>query len=150
MQFIKFTQPNGRYAAPSAPFGGRLGVASLDNELDWLFGTALSRLGEPGRGRQFPVDLYEDKTNTYVRAELPGVDRESINIEVVDGTLTIQASRKAKPGEGETTVSLSRQVSLPDEIETGKVSAAYVNGVVTVTLPRKEEAKPRKINVSVN
>jgi HSP20 family protein len=149
MQFIKFTQP-GRYAAPSAQFGGRLGVASLENELDWLFGTALSRLGEPSRSRQVPVDLYEDKENTFVRAELPGVDRESINIEVVDGVLTIQASRKAKSGEGETTVSLSRQVSLPDEIETGKVSAAYVNGVVTVTLPRKEEAKPRKINVSVN
>jgi HSP20 family protein len=150
MQFIKFTQPNGRYAAPSAQFGGRLGVASLENELDWLFGPALSRLGEPSRGRQVPVDLYEDKENTYVRAELPGVDRESINIEVVDGVLTIQASRKAKSGEGETTVSLSRQVSLPDETETDKVTAAYVNGVVTVTLPRKEEAKPRKINVSVN
>jgi HSP20 family protein len=150
MRFIKFTQPSGRYLAPSAQFGGRLGVASLDNELDWLFGTALTSLGEPSRGRQFPVDLYEDKENTYVRAELPGIDRESINIEVVDGTLTIQASRKAKSGEGEATVSLSRQVSVPDEIESDKVSAAYVNGVVTVTLPRKEEAKPRKINVSVN
>jgi|HubBroStandDraft_1064217.scaffolds.fasta_scaffold247585_2 HSP20 family protein len=150
MQFIKFTQPNGRHAAPSAQPGGRLGVASFENELDWLFGTALSRLGDASRGRQFPVDLYEDKANTYVRAELPGVDRESINIEVVDGTLTIQASRKSKSGEGETTVSFSRQVSLPDETESDKVSAAYVNGVVTVTLPRKEEAKPRKINVSVN
>jgi HSP20 family protein len=150
MQFIKFTQPNGRHAAPSAQPGGRLGVASVENELDWLFGTALSRLGDASRGRQFPVDLYEDKANTYVRAELPGVDRESINIEVVDGTLTIQASRKSKSGEGETTVSFSRQVSLPDETESDKVSAAYVNGVVTVTLPRKEEAKPRKINVSVN
>jgi HSP20 family protein len=150
MQFIKFTQPNGRHAAPSAQPGGRLGVASFENELDWLFGTALSRLGDASRGRQFPVDLYEDKANTYVRAELPGVDRESINIEVVDGTLTIQASRKSKSGEGETTVSFSRQVSLPDETESDKVSAAYGNGVVTVTLPRKEEAKPRKINVSVN
>ena len=149
MQFIKFTQPNGRFAVPSAQFGGRLGVASLDNELDWLFGTALTGIAGPGRG-QFPVDQYEDKENTYVRAELPGVDRESINVEFVDGTLTIQASRKAKPGEGESTVSLSRQVGISDGIEADKVSAAYVNGVITVTLPRKEEAKPRKINVSVN
>ena len=150
MQFIKFTQPSGRFAVPSAQFGGRLGVESLENELDWLFGTALTRLAGPSRGVQFPVDHYEDKENTYVRAELPGVDRESINVEFVDGTLTIQASRKAKPGEGESTVSLSRQVGISDGIEADKVSAAYVNGVITVTLPRKEEAKPRKINVSVN
>jgi HSP20 family protein len=150
MRFIQFTQPNGRVAAPSAQFGGRLGAASLENELDWLFGAALAGISGANRGGQFPVDIHEDKENTYVRAELPGVTRDSIGIEYVDGTLSIQASRKAKPGEGETPVSYSRQVSIPDEIEADKVSAAYENGVLTVTLPRKEEAKPRKINVSVN
>jgi len=150
MRFIQYTQSNGRSASPAPGLGGRVSQPGPGNELDWLFGTALTRLAGPSRGVQFPVDHYEDKENTYVRAELPGVDRESINVEFVDGTLTIQASRKAKPGEGESTVSLSRQVGISDGIEADKVSAAYVNGVITVTLPRKEEAKPRKINVSVN
>lgn len=150
MRFIQFTQPNGRVAAPSAQFGGRLGVAGIDNELAWLFGTALNGVSGSARAGQFPVDLSEDKDNTYVRAELPGVARDTINLEYVDGSLSIQASRKEKSGEGETTVEVSRQVSIPDEIEADKVSAVYENGVLTVTLPRKEESKPKKINVSVN
>jgi HSP20 family protein len=150
MRFIQFTQPNGRVAAPTAQFGGRLGVAGIENEIDWLFGTALAGFAGPSRGGQVPVDLYEDKENTYVRAELPGATRDSINVEYIDGSLAIQASRKEKTADGETTVSLSRQVSIPDEIEADKVSAVYENGILTVTLPRKEEAKPRKINVSVN
>jgi HSP20 family protein len=150
MRIIRYTQPSSRSFGPTLGFGGRVSRPGIGTELDWLFGTALTGLAGTAQDGLFPVGLYEDKDNTYVRAELPGVDRESINIEVVDGTLTIQASRKSKSGEGETTVSFSRQVSLPDETESDKVSAAYVNGVVTVTLPRKEEAKPRKINVSVN
>jgi HSP20 family protein len=146
MRFIQFTQPSGRVAAPSAQFGGRLGVASIENELDWLFGAALNG---SVRG-QFPVDVYEDKDNTYVRAEIPGVARDSISVEFADGTLSIQGSRKEKSGEGDKAVSLSRQVSIVDEVDSDKVAAAYENGVLTVTLPRKEEAKPKKINVSVN
>ena len=147
MRFIHFTQPNGRLAAPSAQFGGRLGSAGVANELDLLFGAALAG---SRRGGQFPVDIQEDKENTYVRAELPGVARDSISVEFVDGTLSIQASRKAAQGEGESPVPFTRQVSIPDEIQADKVSAAYVDGILTVTLPRKEESKPRKINVSVN
>jgi HSP20 family protein len=121
-------------------------MAGIENELDWLFGPALNGAV---RG-QFPVDVYEDKDNTYVRAEMPGVARDSINVEFADGTLSIQGSRKEKSGEGEKPVALSRQVSIFDEVNSEKVAAAYENGVLTVTLPRKEEAKPKKINVSVN
>jgi HSP20 family protein len=150
MRFIQFTQPNGRVAAPSARFGGRLGAAGIENEIDWLFGAALNGLSGSARGGQFPVDLYEDKANLYARAELPGATRDAISVEFIDGSLSVQASRKEKTGTGETTVSFNRQVSIPDEIEADKVSAVYENGILTVTLPRKEEAKPRKINVSVN
>ncbi len=150
MRYIHFTQPSGRVAAPSARFGGRLAVAGIGNELDWLFGTALAGFGGSSLGSPFPVDLTEDKENVYVRAELPGVTRDSINVEFVDGGLTIEASRNEKSGEGQAPVAARRQVSIPDEIEADKVSAAYENGVLTVTLPRKEEAKPKKITVSVN
>jgi HSP20 family protein len=150
MRFIHFTQPNVRFPAPSARYGGRLGTAGVDSGLDWLFGAALAGIDGAGQGGRFPVDIHEDKENTYVRAELPGVARDSISVEFADGTLTLEASRKAAPGQGETPVAFKRQVSIPDDIQADKVSAAYENGVLTVTLPRKEEAKPRKINVSVN
>jgi HSP20 family protein len=148
MRYIQYT-PNARGIVPSTFFGARLPRTDIENQIDWLFGTALSGFAGSGNG-QFPVDIYEDKENTYVRAELPGVSREAIGVEIVDGALSIQASRKEKTGEGENTASFSRLVSIPDEVQADKISAAYENGVLTVTLPRKEEAKPKKINVSVN
>jgi HSP20 family protein len=148
MRFIQYTQSNGRSATPAPGLGGRVSRPGLENELDWLFGTALTGFAGLASGGQFPVDLYQDKENTYIRAELPGVSREAINVEVVDGSLSIQASRRAKSGEGN--VSFSRVVGIPDEVQADKVSASYENGILTVTLPRKEEAKPRKVSVSVN
>ena len=104
----------------------------------------------PASGR-FPVDLYEDKDNTYVRAELPGIDRADLNVELVDDSLNISATRKTRVGEGEQSVALNRSVSVPDTaVQTEKISAAYENGVLTVTLPKREEAKPRKVTVAVN
>jgi HSP20 family protein len=141
MRFIQFTQPS--YRPGAYRFGGR--AAGIENQIDWFLGTATAGAS---RGGQFPVDLYEDKDNTYVRAELPGVSRDAISVEVVEGSVSIKATRKAKTGEGD--VTLSRLVSLPDEVQADKVSAAYVDGLLTVTLPRREESKPRKINVSVN
>jgi HSP20 family protein len=150
MRYIQFTQPIARTVAPAAAFGGRLAAAGIERQLDWLFGTALTGFAGTARGGQFPVDLYEDKDNTYVRAELPGVVRDAISVEIVDGSLSIQASRKGKAADGEDTVSFNRLVSIPDAVQADKVSATYENGVLTVTLPRSEETKPRKINVSVN
>jgi len=150
MRFIHYTHPNVRGIAPATFSGDRYSRADIEKQIDWLFGTALTGFEGSARDGQFPVDLYEDKDNTYVRAELPGVDRGAIGVEIVDGSLSIQASRKGKSGETESTVSFSRVVSIPDEVQADKVSASYENGVLTVTLPRKEEAKPKKISVSVN
>jgi HSP20 family protein len=123
--------------------------AGLETEIDRLFETALSDFGDTSQTR-FPVDLYEDKDNTYVRAELPGVSREAINVEMTDGYLTIAASRKTGSGEGpEESFSFSRAVSIAEEVQADKVTASYENGVLTVTLPKREEAKPKKISVAV-
>jgi HSP20 family protein len=150
MRFIHYTQPNARSVAATPGLGGGYGRSGIENELDWLFGTARAGFRGTARGGQFPVDLYEDKNNTYVRAELPGVSRDAIGVEIVDGSLSIQASRKEKSGEAESTTSFNRLLTISDEVQADKVSATYENGVLTVTLPRKEEAKPKKINVSVN
>jgi HSP20 family protein len=69
MRFIKYTNPDAPSVAPSARLGGRFyGRTDIENEIDWLFGAALSGIAGSALGGQFPVDLYEDKDNTYVRA----------------------------------------------------------------------------------
>ena len=72
------------------------------------------------------------------------------NVEMVDDYLTITAARKSKEGEKEQSFSFSRSVTIPDAVQADKVAAAYENGVLTVTLPKREEAKPRKISINVN
>lgn len=151
MRLVRYTYPTFRTVSPS--FGGFSASpwAGLETEIDRMFETALGDFsGNPAPSR-FPVDLYEDENNTYVRAELPGLKRDDINVEMTDGYLTISASRKtsAKEGEDEESFSFSRAVSIAEHVDTKKVSAAYENGVLTVTLPKREEAKPKKITVAV-
>jgi HSP20 family protein len=117
----------------------------LENEINTLLGTTLA---DTGLGAQFPVVLDEDKANIYVRADLPGVSRQDINLEFAEGRLTISAERKQKIGEKEESTSLSRSFSVPSDIQADKAGATYENGVLTVTLPKREEAKPLKIAIS--
>jgi len=79
------------------------------------------------------------------------VNREDVNVEMVDGFLTIAATRKVPTADGKAgeAFSLSRSVTITDEIQTDKVTAVHENGVLTVTLPKREEAKPKKITVAV-
>lgn len=147
MRIVQYTYPN-RSLSPLAGFD-RSPWSGLESELDRLFNVALSDVvGAPPADR-FPVDLYEDKDNAYVRAELPGLKREDISVEVVDGALTIEAARETKEGERAESFRFSRSIALPDTVRADGVSAAYEHGVLTVTLPKREEAKPRKITVAV-
>ena len=138
-----------RSLLPSFGFSARSPWAGLESEIDRWFESTLADFTAPTFDQRFPVDLYEDKENTYVRAELPGVNRDDINVEMVDGYLTISATRKVKSPEGEESFALNRSVAIPEDVHADKVGAAYENGVLTVTLPKKEEAKPRKITVEV-
>jgi HSP20 family protein len=143
-QIIRYTYPRGTSRFPL--LANRNHWAGFESEVNRLFQAALSELPVPAFAPRFPVDLYEDKDNTYVRAELPGVTREAINIEMVDGYLNLTASRK----QGEETASFNRSVAIPETVQADKVAATYENGVLTVTLPKQEQAKPRKINITVN
>lgn len=148
MRLVRYSYPNYRSLAP---FGGssRSPWSGLETEIDRLFETALHDLGGTVSPNHFPIDLYEDKDNTYVRAELPGVSRDDINVEMAEGYLTIAATRKTPGDQGEEAFSFSRSVSIAEDVDASKVNAAYENGILTVTLPKREEAKPRKISVSV-
>jgi HSP20 family protein len=149
MRLVHYTYPSFRSLTPFNGFA-RSAWTGLESEIDRLFDNALSEFSRPST-THFPVDLYEDQNNTYVRAELPGVNREDINVEMTDGYLSIAATRKtpAANGEAEQSYAFSRAVSIADDVQTDKVSAQYENGVLTVTLPKREEAKPKKIAVAV-
>ncbi len=151
MRLVRYTYPTQRILEPSSRFQPSP-WAGLESEIDRLFETALGGFTNDTASNRFAVDLYEDKDNTYVRAELPGVSRDDIGVEMVEGYLTITAARKAPPakeGAEEESFSFSRSISISEDIDTGKVAASYENGVLTVTLPKREETKPRKINVAV-
>ena len=135
---IRYTYP--RSASQFPLLVNRSPWAGFESEVDRLFQVALADLPAP----RFPVELTEDKANTYIRAELPGVSREAINVEMVDGTLNLSASRK----QGEETFSLSRSIAIPEAVQADKVTANYKNGVLTVTLPKAEAVQPRKIAVN--
>jgi HSP20 family protein len=151
MRLVRYTYPTFRSLAPALGGFARSPWSGLESEIDRLFETALTDFGSGTPASRFPVDLFEDKDHTYVRAELPGVGKDDINVEVVDGYLNLTAARKtpAADGKGEESFSFSRSIALNDSVHADKVSASYENGVLTVTLPKREEAKPKKITVAV-
>ena len=157
MKIVRYHQPAAAALAPLYSFAGRNPVVAFEREFDQLFNNTLGDLFTfapdlaQNRAGGFAVDLYEDKDNTYVRAELPGVDRKDISVEMVDDFLTLSGSRKAFGADGKETesVEFSRSITVPEAVQADKIAAAYENGVLTVTLPKREEAKPRKITVEV-
>ena len=151
MHIVRYTYPSYRSLA-TAPGGfSRSPWSGLETEIDRLFTASVRDFSGVTPGANFPVDLFEDATNAYVRAELPGVNRDDIAVEMTDGALTLTAVRKtpAVEGQAEQSSSFTRTLTIPAEISADQVSAAYENGVLTVTLPKREEAKPKKITVAV-
>ncbi len=144
MRIIRYYPNNRSFVPAGRPWAG------LEQEIDRLFSTAVTDFGGAVLSRtQFPVDLYEDAANAYVRAELPGVKREDIQVETADGVLSITATRKETAGEAEEAFSFSRSVTLPADVQSEQVTAAYENGILTVTLPKRQETKPKKVSVAV-
>jgi HSP20 family protein len=105
-----------------------------------------------------PVDIYQNGNHELVlKAELPDMSRDDIEITVDKGTLTIKGDKKLSGDVKEEQFhrierrygAFSRSFSLPQTVDTGKVGAEYRNGVLIVRLPLREEAKPRQIKVEV-
>ena len=128
----------------------------LRREMDSIYSAFVEGRGSiPAAGVFPPLNMSEDDHNLYVRAELPGVAPENIDITTKQNNLIIQGERKIA-AEGEK-VSYHRKerdagnfrriISLPTPVDANKVTAIFKNGVLTVTLPKAEEAKPRQISV---
>ncbi len=106
---------------------------------DDVFGDAAP--GEPG------VDVFEDGNNYYARLELPGMKKDQINVELENAVLTVSGTSREETGDRKESFSFNRSVSVPDEVDLGKVRAGYEDGVLTVTMPKKEARKPKQIAV---
>ena len=126
------------------------------SEIDALTRALLS--GQTGSNRSpmfMPMDLYKVEDHYVLTADLPGVDPGSVDVSVDNGTLTLTAHRTSKPGESVQWLAnerffgtYRRQLSLGEGIDSSKISATYENGVLSVTIPLAERAKPRRIEVT--
>jgi HSP20 family protein len=132
-------------------------LTDLRDEIDRFFEAPLARTSEL-LGWTPAFDVYEDKDNFVVKAELPGMKKEDINVSLQDGDLIISGERKSETRSEGTEVyraeryfgKFQRAVSLPTTVAANKVKAEYKDGILTVTLPKSEEAKPRQIEVNVS
>jgi HSP20 family protein len=136
-------------------------LTSLRDEIDRLFEVPLAELARTSQllsGWTPALDMYEDKDNVYVRAELPGMKKEDINVSLHNGSLSISGERKDQDEFKDAEVYRSerfvgrfqRTLTLPTPVAADKIKAHYQDGILSVTLPKAEEAKPKQINVSVN
>ncbi|MDR1011739.1 MAG: Hsp20/alpha crystallin family protein [Opitutaceae bacterium] len=154
MNITRHTYPFAQnFGRALSPFFARRLAGDFENQIEDMLDSVFNFDNGTGPFNSeglFPVDLYEDEDNTYVRAELPGVDRNDISVEVADGNLEISATRKTGSGDNAETLSFKRTVLLPENTQTDKISAASKNGILTITLPKQEAAKPHKFTISVN
>jgi len=141
------------------PFDGLTRFQSRINELfDETFGqsrttpTSTTGLWYP------PVDILESKDSYLIRAELPGMKKENVHLEVQEGTLTLSGERKFdEPASGveyhrveRVTGKFSRSFYLPQTIKQDSIKATFKDGVLEVHVPKADEAKPKQIAISVN
>ena len=125
-----------------------------------VFEDAFTRmLTEPQTNRPWTpaVDIYESDNELVLKADLPDVELKDIDVRVENQTLTIAGERKFEPqdsGKGYHRIERSygnfvRSFAVPNAFDTEHIGAEYRNGVLTVTLPKKEAAKPRQVKVEV-
>ena len=118
-------------------------------EMERLLGTAFRSPSAAG----MPLDLYRTGETFVVKVDLPGVDPASIDIDIEERTLTIRADRPADEGEVQWLAherpsgTFARQLTLGYGVALDRIEADYTDGVLTLTIPVAEEAKPRKIAV---
>lgn len=134
--------------------------ATLRDEMNSLFELPLT--GNFARQAQLfsswapALDLYQNSDAVVAVVEVPGMRKEDIDISLHDGMLTIAGERERSSGESENAErterfsgKFRRSITLPTRVDAGKVSATYKDGILTVTLPKAEEAKPKKVEVTI-
>jgi len=122
-------------------------------DVDRMFDQAFNQRRRPS----FPMDAYRSENTVVVHFDLPGVDPNSISLEYERQILSVSAEREWRPVEGDQLLAserihgtFQRQLLLGDGLDAERMHATYEHGVLTVTIPVAEKAKPRRIDVTVN
>ena len=150
-----------RYQAPElAPWSPGDRWSNLRDELNSFFELPFwsnsGRAGQLFTGWSPALDLYQSNDNLIAVVELPGMRKEGIEISLHNGTLTISGERKRESSSNDDKAerteryigTFRRSIALPTRVDANKVSATYRDGILTVTLPKAEEVKPKQIQVS--
>jgi len=155
MNLIRWQRPE----LSAWPGFGRL--SNLRDEIERLFQAPLSELARTSQllsGWTPSLDLHEDKDGFVAKIELPGMKKEDIDVTLHDGSLSISGERKIEEKFEGADVYRSerffghfqRTITLPAAVAADKIQAQYKDGVLTVTLPKAEEAKPKQIDVKIS
>jgi HSP20 family protein len=130
---------------------------TLQTEMNRVFDAFFGRPSNGGQARRWvpAMDLVEEDDSLVLRADLPGLSEDDVNVEVKDGVLTISGERKAEERKEEKGYyrversfgSFSRSLTLPEGIDPDKVSAEFDNGVLEVRIPKPEERKPHRVAI---
>ena len=136
------------------------GLSTLQDQFNRLFNESFRNHPEESALTTWApaVDIYETANELVVKADLPDVNEKDIDVRVENNLLTIRGERKFEKSISEenylrverTYGSFSRSFSLPNTVNPEAIGAEYKNGVLTVTLPKREESKPRQVKVTVN
>jgi HSP20 family protein len=131
---------------------------SLQDKMNQLFGGTLMRRGEDWTGAWNPaVDIFEDENKLVVKAELPGVDKNDISVDIQNGVLTIKAERRDEHEEKDGCNFYRREMSygkfvrsfsVSPDVLTDNIKAEHTNGVLTIEVPKPEARKPKQIQVN--
>ena len=132
---------------------------SLQNRLNRLFEEQYGSGQEAMTTGAFvpPVDIYEDQHGIQLKLEAPGIDEKDLDIKVENNVLTVNGERKFENEQKEENFhrierrygSFTRSFTLPNTVDTEKISAEYNNGVLNIHLAKREESKPKQIKVSI-
>jgi len=131
-------------------------MMTLRDAMDRLFDDAFTRpIGINGGSSMPAIDLYQTDDEVVVKAALPGLKADDVQITVTNGVLTLRGEFKRENGHKEATYhireqrfgSFERSVALPIDVQTDKAQADFQNGVLTIILPKAESVKPRSINI---
>ena len=135
------------------------GATTLQEQINHLFGNGLGRTAEESNLTPWApaVDIYETENELVVKADLPDVNPQDLDIRVENNILTIRGERKFESKAHEDSYlrieraygSFSRSFSLTNSVNSEAIQADYHNGVLTLSLPKREEAKPKQIKVNV-
>ena len=125
-------------------------INRLDSLFDRVFGDDGAFLGQAWSG--MPVAMWQDDDHFYIEAELPGVSDQDVEITVHNGMLSIRGERKPAEGrrylyDGRSYGRFERVITLPEAVQADNVQAALKDGILSLTLPKSPEAKPKKITL---